>query len=559
MNALMMQQPLLISNLLVHAERHHVDRQIVSRRVEGDIHRYTFRDMAARTRRMANALAAHGVRFGDRVATLAWNGYRHMELYYAASGSGAVLHSLNPRLHPDQVVWIADHAEDQVLFFDLTFLPLVEAVASRVKTIRHFVLMTDRAHMPASTRIPNLHCYEELLAAASERFDWPSFDEDTASSLCYTSGTTGNPKGALYSHRSTLLHTYAAALPDSLNASARDTILPVVPMFHVNAWGLPYVACMVGAKLVYPGPFLDGKSLYELFEAEGVTVSAGVPTVWQGLLAHVEANGLKFGTMRRTIIGGSACPPAMMEVFQQRYDVQVLHAWGMTEMSPLGTVCTLGPGHLDLPSADRLAVQAKQGRAIFGVDMKIVGDDGSELPWDGKASGQLLVRGPWIIASYFKGAGGDPLVTDEQGRGWFPTGDVSTIDADGYMQITDRAKDVIKSGGEWIGSIDLENIAMAHPAVAMAACIAARHPKWDERPLLVVTKKPGAEVTRDEMLKFFEGRIAKWWTPDDVVFVDAIPLGATGKMQKNRLREQFKDYRLPTRSEERRVGKQCRS
>ena len=537
----MMQQPLLISNLLVHAERHHGDQQIVSRRVEGDIHRQNYRELAERSRRVANVVKALGVEFGDRVGTLAWNGYRHMELYYGVSGSGAVLHTLNPRLHPDQVVWIADHAEDQVLFFDLTFLPLIEAVASRVKTIKHFVAMTDRAHMPASSKVANLLCYEELLEAASPDYAWPSFDENTASSLCYTSGTTGNPKGALYSHRSTVLHTYAAALPDSLNCSARDTILPVVPMFHVNAWGLPYAACMVGAKLVFPGPHLDGKSLYELFESEGVTVSAGVPTVWQGLLTHVEAHDLKFGTMRRTVIGGSACPPAMMRAFQEKYDVQVLHAWGMTEMSPLGTVCTLKPQHLGLSPDAQMAVQAKQGRAVYGVDMKIVGEDGKELPRDGKQSGELLVRGPWIIQNYFKGEGGDPLVD-----GWFPTGDVALIDADGYMQITDRSKDVIKSGGEWIGSIDIENIAMAHPAVAMAACIGAFHPKWDERPLLVVMKKPGAELTREQMLKFFDGKIAKWWTPDDVVFTDAIPLGATGKMQKNKLREMFKDHKLPT-------------
>jgi fatty-acyl-CoA synthase len=541
MNGLMMQQPLLISSLLVHAERHHGDQQVVSRRVEGDLHRQSYRALAERARRMANATAALGVGFGDRVATLAWNGHRHMELYYAVSGSGAVLHTLNPRLHPDQVVWIADHAEDRVIFFDLSFLPLVEAIAPRVKTVKAFVAMTDRAHMPAATTIAHLLCYEDLLEAASPAFDWPVFDENTASSLCYTSGTTGNPKGALYSHRSTLLHTYAAALPDALNCAARDTILPVVPMFHVNAWGLPYAACMVGAKLVFPGPFLDGKSLHELFEAEGVTVSAGVPTVWQGLLAHVEANNLKFTTMRRTIIGGSACPPAMMRAFQERYDVQVLHAWGMTEMSPLGTACTLKPKHAALGVEERLAVQAKQGRAVFGVDMKIVGEQGQELPWDGHASGELMVRGPWIISGYFKGEGGDPLVD-----GWFPTGDVSTIDADGYMQITDRAKDVIKSGGEWIGSIDLENIAMSHPGVAMAACIAARHPKWDERPLLVVVRKPGATVTREELLAFYDGRIARWWTPDDVVFLDAIPLGATGKMQKNKLREQFRDHRLPT-------------
>jgi len=343
----------------------------------------------------------------------------------------------------------------------------------------------------------------------------------------------------LYSHRSTVLHTFAIALPDSLNCSARDTILPVVPMFHVNAWGLPYAACMTGAKLVFPGPGLDGKSLYELFESERVTLSAGVPTVWQGLLAYVEANGFKFSTMRRTVIGGSACPPAMMTSFQERYDVQVLHAWGMTEMSPVGTVATLKSKHLDLDHAAQFSVQSKQGRAVYGVDMKIVGDDGKELPWDGKVSGELMVRGPWIVSKYFKDEGGDPLVRDDQGHGWFPTGDVAAIDPDGYMQITDRSKDVIKSGGEWIGSIDLENIAMAHPKVAMAACIAAEHKKWDERPLLIVMTKPGAELTKDELLAFYEGRIAKWWTPDDVVFVDAIPLGATGKMLKNRLREQY--------------------
>ena len=541
MNGQMQSHPLLISNLLIHAERHHSEQQIVSRRVEGDLHRYTYKDLAARSRKLAKALAALGVKPGQTVGTLAWNGYRHMELYFGVSGSGAVLHTLNPRLHPDQVVYIADHAEDQVLCFDLTFLPLVEAVAARLKTVKHFVAMTDRAHMPAQSKIPNLLCYDELVEAQDDKYDWPQFDENAASSLCYTSGTTGNPKGVLYSHRSTTLHTYAAALPDALNASARDVILPVVPMFHVNAWGLPYVACMVGVKLVFPGPALDGKSLYELFEGEGVTMSAGVPTVWQGLLAYTDANNLKFSTMTRTVIGGSACPPAMMEAFEQKYGVHVLHAWGMTEMSPLGTVCTLKPKHLKLSPAERMAVQAKQGRAIFGVDMKIVDPEGKELPRDGKASGELLVKGPWIVSTYFKGEGGNPLVD-----GWFPTGDVSMIDSDGYMQITDRSKDVIKSGGEWIGSIDIENIAMAHPAVAMAACIAAFHPKWDERPLLVVVKKPGVELTRDEMLKFFEGKIAKWWTPDDVVFTEAIPLGATGKMQKNKLREMFKDHKLPT-------------
>ncbi len=538
----MMHQPLLISSLLRHAERHHGEQQVVSRRVEGDIHRYSYKELAARSRRLAKALATLGVRQGARVGTIAWNGYRHLELYYAVSGSGAVLHTLNPRLHADQLVWIADHAEDQVLCFDMTFLPLVELVAPRLATVRHFVLMAAREQMPADSRIPGLLCYEDLIASQDDDFDWPEFDENTASSLCYTSGTTGNPKGVLYSHRSTVLHSYASALPDALNLSARDTILPVVPMFHVNAWGLPYSACMVGAKLVFPGPNLDGRSLYELFEAEGVTLSAGVPTVWQGLLAHVQSQNLRFSAMRRTIIGGSACPPAMMEKFEDRYDVQVIHAWGMTELSPLGTVCVLKGEQLAWPETQRRTVQAKQGRALYGVDMKIVDDQGEEVPWDGQSAGELLVRGHWAVDQYFKGDKSQLVIKD--GQGWFPTGDVATIDAQGFMNITDRSKDVIKSGGEWIGSIDLENIAMAHPAVAMAACVAARHPKWDERPLLIVVKKPGADLARDELLAFYEGKIAKWWTPDDVVFVDAIPLGATGKMLKNQLRERFQDHLL---------------
>ena len=549
MNGQMMQQPLLISSLIVHAERHHPEREVVSRRVEGDIHRTTYKEIGARARKVALALGALGVQPGERVATLAWNGYRHMELYFGVSGSGAVLHTVNPRLHPDQITYIADHAEDQVLFFDMTFWPLIQAVAGRTKTVKHWVAMTDRAHMPPAdqaAKMPNLLCYEEIVEAQNGQYTWPSFDENTASSLCYTSGTTGNPKGVLYSHRSTLLHTFAAALPDCLGVGAADCVLPVVPMFHVNSWGIVYLAPMTGAKLVLPGPGLDGKSLYELFESEGVTISAGVPTVWQGLLAYVEAHGLKFRTMRRSAIGGSACPPAMIAKFLNDYDVRVIHAWGMTEMSPIGTAAAFKPRHLGLSDADKLTVMASQGRAVYGVDMKIVGAAGQELAWDGSTSGDLLVRGPWIVAEYFKGEGGDPLVRDADGRAWFPTGDVARISADGYMQITDRSKDVIKSGGEWIGSIDLENIAMAHPAVAMAACIAAKHPKWDERPLLVVMKKPGAEVTREELLAFYEGKIAKWWTPDDVVFVDGIPLGATGKMQKNKLRDQLRDYKLPT-------------
>ncbi len=545
MMGLMMQMPLMISSLIEHADRHHGEVEIVSRRVEGDLHRSTWHEVHRRSRQLANALASLGVSPGDRVGTIAWNGYRHLELYYSVSGHGAVLHTINPRLHPEQVAWIANHAEDRVLFFDLSFLPLIEAVAPALASVKHFVLMSDRGHMPAASKIPGLLCYEELIAQQTDRYVWPQFDENTASSLCYTSGTTGNPKGVLYSHRSTVLHTFAAALPDALNLSANDCVLPVVPMFHVNAWGLPYAAAMVGCKLVFPGPALDGKSLYELFEAEKVTLSAGVPTVWQGLLAHTELEHLKFSTMKRTVIGGSACPPSMTRLFEENYGVHVIHAWGMTEMSPLGTGCSFKAKHADWSHDQRLALQAKQGRALYGVDMKIVGEDGRELPWDGVSFGDLLVRGPWILRRYFKEEG-DPLRRDEAGREWFPTGDVATIDADGYMLITDRSKDVIKSGGEWISSIEIENVAVSHPAVAMAACISAKHPKWDERPLLVVVKKPGADIDRAQLLAHFEGKVAKWQVPDDVVFVEAIPLGATGKMQKAKLREMFRDYHLPT-------------
>ena len=546
MLGLMQDVPLLISSLIRHADRHHGDVEIVSRRVEGDIHRTTYRELHQRAQRLANALGALTVGMSDRVATLAWNGYRHMELYYGAAGRGAVVHTINPRLPADQIAWVIGNAQDKVLFFDLTFLPIVERIAAQCATIKAFVAMTDRAHMPATTAISNLLCYEELLAAQGDRYDWPEFDERTASSMCYTSGTTGNPKGVLYSHRSTLLHTFAVALPDALCLSAKDVLLPVVPMFHVNAWGLPYAAAMVGAKLVFPGPALDGKSLHDLMEAEKVTLSAGVPTVWQGLLGYMEQNRLAFSTMRRTIVGGAALPPAMLRTFQEKYDVAALHAWGMTELSPVGTACALRSKHDGLPREALYAIKAKQGRAVFGIDMKIVDPMGSELPWDGKASGDLLVRGPWVVERYFGDDGGNPLVTDAAGRTWFPTGDVATIDADGFMQITDRSKDVIKSGGEWISSIDIENVAMSHPAVAMSACIGVTHPKWDERPLLVVVRKPGASVTREELLRHYEGKVAKWQVPDDVAFVDAIPVGATGKMLKNKLREQFAGYRLPT-------------
>ena len=545
MLGLMQNQPLLISSLLEFADRHHADGEIVSRRVEGDIHRYTYKDMAARARQVARVLDGMALSAGDRVATLAWNGYRHLELYYGVSGSERVLHTLNPRLHPDQVVWIVNHAEDQVLFFDLSFLPIIQAVHARCPTVRQWVALCDADKLPADTGIPGLQSYEALLAQQPSDYLWPSFDENTASSMCYTSGTTGNPKAALYSHRSSVLHAYAASLPDVMCLSARDAVLPVVPMFHVNAWGLPYAAALTGCKLVFPGGAMDGKSIYELIEAEKVTFAAGVPTVWQMLLGHMKPAGLTFSSLKRTVIGGSACPPAMITAFQEGYGVTVLHAWGMTEMSPLGTLCTLKNKHLSLPKDEQMKIVQKQGRAIYGVDMKIVGGDGEELPWDGKTYGDLLVKGPWIVGSYFKGEGGDPLIKDSRGRGWFPTGDVATIDADGFMQITDRSKDVIKSGGEWISSIDIENIAMAHPSIQMAACVGMPHPKWDERPIVAVVKRPGTEVTREELLAFYEGKTAKWQIPDDVVFVDAIPIGATGKMLKTKLRELLKDYRLP--------------
>jgi fatty-acyl-CoA synthase len=540
MHGLMMDMPLQISSLIRHADRFHGDTEIVSRLVEGGIHRYTYRDAHRRSRQLANALIALGVRAGDRIGTLAWNGFRHFEIYYAVSGMGAVCHTINPRLFPEQIAYIANHAEDRYIFFDLTFAPLLEKIAPHCQGVRGWVAMTGKAHMP-QVKLPNLLCYEDLVNAHSDDYDWPAFDELTASSLCYTSGTTGNPKGVLYSHRSTVLHAYAACLPDAINLSARDSVMPVVPMFHANAWSLPYACPLAGCKIVFPGAALDGASVHELFETEKVTMSAGVPTVWLGLLQHVKQHNLKFSTFKRTVIGGSACPPAMIRTFQEDYGVEVLHAWGMTEMSPLGTVCTLKGKHLQLDKEQRYAIQFKQGRPLYGVDMKIVDDAGKELPWDGKAFGDLLVRGPWITSAYLKGEGGNVLR-----EGWFPTGDVATIDPDGFMQITDRSKDVIKSGGEWISSIDLENTAVAHPGVAEAAVVGVQHPKWDERPLLLVVRKPGAQLTREEMLKFFEGRVAKWWIPDDVVFVDQLPHTATGKLLKTKLREDYRGHKLPT-------------
>ncbi|GAB4177410.1 MAG: 3-(methylthio)propionyl-CoA ligase [Rhodocyclaceae bacterium] len=535
----MMQMPLLISSLIRHADVNHGDTEIVSRLGEGGIHRYTYREAHRRARRLANALGSLGVRPGDRIGTLAWNDHRHFEIYFAVSGSGAVCHTINPRLFPEQILYIINHAEDRYVFFDPGFTPLVEALAPRCHAVKGWVALASRAHM--SETVVDALCYEELLGAQSEDYEWPVFDENTASSLCYTSGTTGHPKGVVYTHRSTVLHSFAVCLPDVFDLSAREVLLPVVPMFHVNAWGTPYAAALAGCKLVLPGPKLDGESLHELFENEKVTASAGVPTIWLGLLQFLEARGLKLSTVNRLVVGGSAAPPAMIRAFREKFGIRVLHAWGMTEMSPLGTVNHFKGKHLDLPEERKDAIRVKQGRAIYGVEMKIVDSEGRELPRDGKAFGDLLVRGPWVMSSYYKGEGGEALRD-----GWFPTGDVATIDPDGYMQITDRSKDVIKSGGEWISSIEIENLAVAHPAVAEAAVIGVPHPKWDERPLLLVLPKPGQKVTKEEMLEFLRGKLAKWWMPDEVLLVGSLPHTATGKLSKMQLRAAYRDYRLPT-------------
>ncbi|MBU9125576.1 fatty-acid--CoA ligase [Burkholderia multivorans] len=534
----MMDMPLLVSSLIAHAARHAGDTEIVSKRIEGDLHRYTYRDCERRAKRLAQALARLGVEAGDRVGTLAWNGYRHLEAYYAVGGMGAVCHTINPRLFPEQIAYIVNHAEDRYVLFDINFAPLVEALAPQCPNVRGWIAMTDADHLPRGAS-PYL-CYETLVEAEDGRYDWPRLDEQQACGLCYTSGTTGNPKGVLYSNRSTVLHAYGAALPDAMNLSAMDAVLPVVPMFHVNAWGLPYAVPLTGGKLVLPGKDLDGRSLYELMEAERVTFSAGVPTVWLGLLNYMREAGVRFSSLNRTVIGGSACPPAMLRTFEDDYGVRVIHAWGMTELSPLGTLAKLNWAQSQRPHDVQRRLLEKQGRVIGGVDMRIVGPDGQELPWDGVAYGELQVRGPWVIDRYFR-SDTSPLVD-----GWFPTGDVATIDADGFLQITDRSKDVIKSGGEWISSIDVENVAIAHPGVAEAACIACAHPKWTERPLLVVVPREGANLTREALLAFYEGKVAKWWIPDDVVFVESLPHTATGKLQKLKLREMFRDYVLPT-------------
>ncbi|HWI28252.1 MAG TPA: 3-(methylthio)propionyl-CoA ligase [Stellaceae bacterium] len=543
MRGLMMDRPLLIGALIQYAAEYHGDTAIVTRTVEGPIHRYTYAEAERRARQLAKAMRRLGIGLGDRVATLAWNTHRHFELYFAVSGIGAICHTLNPRLFAEQLRYIVNHADDRMLFLDLTFVPIAEKMAAEWPRVRHYVVMTDREHMP-ETSLPGALCYEDLLAGESADMRWPEFDENTASSLCYTSGTTGNPKGALYTHRSTLLHSFAVCSANAVAISMRDSILPVVPMFHVNAWGIPYAAAMSGAKLVFPGPKLDGASLHELFMSEKVTLSLGVPTVWLGLLHYLEQNGKRLDGVQRVTVGGSAAPRAMIEAFEETYGVQCIHGWGMTEMSPVGTLALPKAKHLDEEREAQLALKTRQGFPLFGVDMKVVGADGKPQPHDGKATGELYVRGPWIIGAYFEDEEATAAAFDEEG--WFRTGDVCSIDPDGYMTIVDRSKDVIKSGGEWISSIDLENAAMGHPDVAEAAVIGLPHPKWDERPLLVIVPKPGREPSKDAISAFLGDKVAKWQLPDDVVFVTELPHGATGKVLKTRLREQFKEYRLPT-------------
>ena len=535
----MMDMPLLISHMLRHADRYHGDSEIVSRLVDGDIHRYTYRDAHRRTKKLANALIALGVSPGDRLGTLAWNTHRHYEAYFGIAGIGAVSHTINPRLFPEQISYIINHAEDKLLFIDETFIPLVESLASQLSTVKKIIVLTDKTDI--ETSLSNWVAYESLIAAQPDEFDWPTFDERSASSLCYTSGTTGNPKGVLYSHRSTVIHTYTASMPDALNVSARDVVMPVVPMFHVNAWGLPYICTMSGAKLVFPGPAMDGQSLCQLIQSEDVTFSAGVPTIWAGVDMHLKDNNQELPSLKRIVIGGSACPSSMIRSFEIDHKIEVAHAWGMTEMSPLGTFNTFKTKHLKFDQETQIAFKSRQGRVLFGVDMKIVDGDGNELPWDGTTFGDLLVRGPNVLSNYFKHSD-DLLITDSEQNGWFMTGDVATIDPDGYMQITDRSKDVIKSGGEWISSIEIENTAVAHDDIIEAAVIAIPHPKWDERPLLVVVKKPESSITKEALLKFFIGKIAKWCIPDDVIFVDEIPHTATGKILKTKLREDFANY-----------------
>ena len=545
MQGLMQQHQLLLSGLIDHAAAFHGEREIVSHLVDGSTHRSNWREVQRRSKRLANALTALGVQPGDRVATLAWNTHRHMELYFGVSGMGAITHTVNPRLFPEQIVYILNHAEDGYVFFDTSFAELLAGLAPQLKHAKGFVAMCRRDQMPA-VPLPNLLCYEDLLEAASPEYTWPRFDENTASSLCYTSGTTGNPKGVLYSHRSTVLHSFAACATDGLGLSARDSVLLVVPLFHVNAWGVPYAGAMCGAKLVLPGPNLAGENIWRLLREEHCNFSLGVPTVWLGLFDFIERNRGKLDlseiALKRLVVGGSACPRAMIEKFETLFGAYVIHAWGMSETSPLASIGTLLDKHQGIDLQQRFDIQAKQGRAIYGVDIEIFGEDGKPLPHDGQAFGDLKARGPWVASGYYRAESDSVLDAD----GWFATGDVATLDADGFVQITDRSKDVIKSGGEWISSIDLENAAVGHPAVQEAAVIGVAHTRWQERPLLLIMLKAGQKATREDILAFMEGKVAKWWMPDDVVFVDALPHTATGKLQKLKLREQFRGYTLPT-------------
>jgi len=541
MLGLMQNWPLTVDKILDHANNWHGDREIVSRSIEGPVVRSSYGEVHTRAKQLSNVLKALGVVPGDRVATLAWNTARHIEAWYGIMGMGAVCHTLNPRLFPEQLCYIINHAEDKVLFTDLTFLPVLLEHRAKMPSVKHVIVMTDAAHMNDAA-YPGALCFETLLEGHSADCVWGDFDENTAAGLCYTSGTTGNPKGVLYSHRSNFLHTLVTMGKDVMGISAADTVLPVVPMFHANAWGLAFSCSAVGAKLVMPGQKLDGQSVYELLESEAVTFSAAVPTVWQMLLGHMRENKLGLSTLKRVVIGGSAVPEALVRAFRDDYGVSVTHAWGMTEMSPLGTLAAPTGKTIKLSAEEQLRFTLKQGRAPVGVEMKLVDDEGRRLPHDGTTFGRLLVKGPFVVGEYFKAEGGK-ILDDE---GFFDTGDVATIDADGFMQITDRAKDVIKSGGEWISTIEIENLAVGHPKAALCAVIGAAHPKWDERPVLLVKLNPGETSTKDEFLGFLEGKIAKWWTPDDVVFVDDIPLGATGKIDKKLIRERMKDYVLPT-------------
>ncbi|TNC82951.1 MAG: long-chain fatty acid--CoA ligase [Oleiphilus sp.] len=534
----MQSQGLLISDILEFAAQAHPDANIVSRSVEGGIHRYTYADALARSKQLANALERLGIKSGDRIATIAWNTYRHFEIYYAVSGMGAITHTINPRLFPEQLSYIIQHAEDQYLFVDLTFVPLVEKLADSLAGVKGIVVMTDEAHMPESS-LENLLCYETLASNESPEYQWPCLDDNTAAALCYTSGTTGNPKGVLYSHRSTIIHAFAASQKDALDISEGSRVLPVVPMFHVCAWGVPYSAPMTGATIVFPGAGMDGASLTELIQSEQVDLLLGVPTVWLGLLNHLDEVGEKLDSVERVVIGGSAAPVSMIEAFDKKHDAMVVHAWGMTEMSPLGTVCAPGRYLRSLPDKERYALQTKQGRAVFGIQIKIVDEDNQELPHDGQAFGRLLVKGPWVVERYYLS---EESALDDQG--WFDTGDVATIDERGYMQIVDRKKDVIKSGGEWISSIELENVAVGYETVQEACVIAARHEKWDERPLLLVVPVSGKSLDKQDLLAHIGKYVASWWVPDDVVLVESLPHTATGKLLKKDLRETYQDYFL---------------